>query len=113
MNALYINGDAYELKSPPTLTEEILLPYEEDHPPMCLVQPTYEFTLETKIDPVTLDRLLRDPYRDPDREFTVKYTYKEQARRHKKKRINKKWAKRYGYVVKQIVFENVTFEVEE
>lgn len=26
--------------------------------------------------------------------------YEVQARRHKKKRINKKWAKRYGYVTK-------------
>lgn len=26
--------------------------------------------------------------------------YQVQARRHKKKRINKKWAKRYGYVTK-------------
>jgi len=30
--------------------------------------------------------------------------YQVQKRRHKKKRINKKWAKRYGYVTK---FENV------
>lgn len=26
--------------------------------------------------------------------------YKEQRRKHRKKRINKKWAKRYGYVTK-------------
>lgn len=29
-----------------------------------------------------------------------KCPYKEQIRRHKKKRINKKWAKRYGYRTK-------------
>ena len=32
---------------------------------------------------------------------------KVQARRHKKKRINKKWAKRYGY---KTVFKSVKFE---
>ena len=30
--------------------------------------------------------------------FTAQIPYQVQVRRHKKKRINKKWAKRYGYV---------------
>lgn len=42
--------------------------------------------------------------------FTLEgiYTYSEQIRRHKKRRINKKWAKRYGYrdVIRKICFEN-------
>ena len=34
--------------------------------------------------------------------LTIKYasSYQVQAKRHKKKRINKKWAKRYGYKTK-------------
>ena len=34
--------------------------------------------------------------------FSTEFTepYQEQRRKHKKKRINKKWAKRYGYVTK-------------
>jgi hypothetical protein len=115
MNTLYINGDAYELKVPPTLTEDILLPYEEDYPPMCLVQPTHEFTMEAEIDADVMNRLIYgvDTSQVKDQTaYTVMYSYKEQARRHKKKRINKKWAKRYGYITKQVCLNNVKIEME-
>ena len=38
--------------------------------------------------------------------------YEEQVRKHKKRRINKKWAKRYGYVTKfrKVTIEDVTCE---
>ena len=35
--------------------------------------------------------------------FDLQYTVMVQARRHRKKRINKKWLKRYGYKPKQII----------
>lgn len=35
--------------------------------------------------------------------------YLVQARSHKKKRINKKWAKRYGYITKYKSFNTVVF----
>ena len=35
--------------------------------------------------------------------------YLVQARTHKKKRINKKWAKRYGYITKYKSFNTVVF----
>jgi len=35
--------------------------------------------------------------------FDLQYTAMVQARRHKKKRINKKWLKRYGYKPMQII----------
>ena len=35
--------------------------------------------------------------------FDLQYTTMVQARRHRKKRINKKWLKRYGYKPKQII----------
>lgn len=35
--------------------------------------------------------------------------YLTQVRTHKKKRINKKWAKRYGYVTKYKSFNTVIF----
>jgi hypothetical protein len=35
--------------------------------------------------------------------------YLTQVRTHKKKRINKKWAKRYGYVTKYKSFNTVVF----
>ena len=38
-----------------------------------------------------------------------KNPYLIQARTHKKKRINKKWAKRYGYVTKYKSFNTVIF----
>ena len=34
--------------------------------------------------------------------FDLQYTIMVQARRHRKKRINKKWLKRYGYKQKQM-----------
>ena len=42
-------------------------------------------------------------------------TYQVQRRRHKKKRINKKWAKRYGYVTKFKTYriEEVSIEQNE
>lgn len=44
--------------------------------------------------------------------------YLVQVRTHKKKRINKKWAKRYGYVTKYktfntMVFDNTVFMTEQ
>ena len=41
-----------------------------------------------------------------------KAPYQEQVRKHKKRRINKKWAKRYGYITKfrQVIIEDVTCE---
>ena len=38
-----------------------------------------------------------------------KNPYLIQARTHKKKRINKKWAKRYGYITKYKTFNTVVF----
>lgn len=35
--------------------------------------------------------------------FDIQYTIMVQARRHKKKRINKKWLKRYGYKQQQMI----------
>lgn len=35
--------------------------------------------------------------------------YLVQVRTHKKKRINKKWAKRYGYITKYKLFNTVVF----
>lgn len=56
-----------------------------------------EFEMETTVDTQTLGTIIGEP--TGPRGFTFCYdgTYLEQARRHKKKRINKKWAKRYGY----------------
>lgn len=57
------------------------------------------FTLEPskKFD---IDRLLKifgmDILGKPD-SYTIQYSRIVQARKHKKKRINKKWIKRYGY----------------
>ena len=35
--------------------------------------------------------------------FDIQYTIMVQARKHKKKRINKKWLKRYGYKQQQMI----------
>ncbi len=63
-----------------------------------------ECTLECEIDTPMYNRLIgfdASPFPDATG-FSVVFSspYQAQRRRHKKKRINKKWAKRYGYVTK-------------
>lgn len=41
--------------------------------------------------------------------FELQYSVMVQARRHKKKRINKKWLKRYGYKSQQMVSKGWEF----
>lgn len=63
-----------------------------------------EMSLECEVNPRLFEKLTGvdlSGHRDLTG-FTVECIapYRVQARRHKKKRINKKWAKRYGYVTK-------------
>lgn len=64
------------------------------------------FTLEPSKE-FDIDKLLKifgvDISRKPD-SYTIQYSKNVQVRKHKKKRINKKWIKRYGY--KQIWFNS-------
>lgn len=57
-----------------------------------------EFTMEAEIDGDMLAKLLGFPMA-AGKNFTVEYSEPilVQARRHHKKRIDKKWRKRYGY----------------
>lgn len=57
-----------------------------------------EFTMEAEIDGDALAKLLGFPMA-AGQNFTVEYSEPilVQARRHHKKRIDKKWRKRYGY----------------
>ncbi len=57
-----------------------------------------EFTMEAEIDGDMLAKLLDFPMA-AGKNFTVEYSEPilVQARCHKKKRINKKWRKRYGF----------------
>lgn len=45
--------------------------------------------------------------------LTCKAPYEVQVRRHKKKRINKKWAKRYGYKIKFKSIQIVDVNIEQ
>lgn len=69
-----------------------------------------ECTMEGDIDGPLFQKLTGIPTNLIDN-FTVQFSepYQEQVRRHKKKRINKKWAKRYGYRTKTRIrtIENV------
>lgn len=76
-----------------------------------------EFSTEAKIDAGVLKKLVENDFANgTSAGFTLQYhtSHLEQIRRHKKKRINKKWAKRYGYrEVRDIyVFENAHIENE-
>ena len=60
-----------------------------------------DFELEAEIDGPAFTRLLGVDLSGAQ-SFSAEFSepYQEQRRKHKKKRINKKWAKRYGYVTK-------------
>lgn len=63
-----------------------------------------EFTMEAEIDIPMVHRFsgVFDASMLGGQSFSAEFgePYQEQRRKHKKKRINKKWAKRYGYVTK-------------
>lgn len=65
-------------------------------------------TLETT--PGVFDELTR---RVNPNEFTIKYTKYVQARKHHKKRINKKWLKKYGYIEKTLVIDGLNITHKE
>lgn len=73
---------------------------------LSLTNPTSaEFTMDTEIDIPMFNKLasMFDASKlSGAQSMTVQLTepYQVQRRKHKKKRINKKWAKRYGYVTK-------------
>ena len=91
---------------------------------MSLTKPAYaEFELETEINVPLLHRLagIDTSALENVQSITAEYSepYQEQRRKHKKKRINKKWAKRYGYVtkyrkwrIKEVSLTNNGFEFE-
>lgn len=70
-----------------------------------------EYTFECEVNMPLFSKLTGvDMSHSPDiSSFTLiaQKPYQVQVRRHRKKRINKKWAKRYGYITK---FKNVRLE---
>lgn len=67
---------------------------------------SYEMTLDYNVTDMSLNKLLGfdEPIKKPDA-YDITYTKIVQRRKHKKKRINKKWAKRYGYKPVDVVFK--------
>lgn len=69
-------------------------------------EPSYIMTFNTD-KPIEKEKFYRvlgvDMTKIPDA-YTIQYVKFVQARKHKKKRINKKWLRRYGY--KQVSFES-------
>ena len=77
-----------------------------------LHHPTYELSLNTNelIDTDELMKILGlDLAKQPDA-YDIQYTKIVQVRRHKRKRINKKWIKRYGY--KKILVTGKGFKIK-
>lgn len=60
---------------------------------------TMDFTTDEKVD---INKILGlDVAQMPD-SYDIQYIKIIQTRKHKKKRINKKWLKRYGYKIRRI-----------
>ena len=81
-------------ETPPQYVESLYFPLSAEA----------EFTMDAEINAPLFSKLTSvdlTQLSNPN-SFTVQYSapYQEQIRRHKKKRINKKWAKRYGYRTK-------------
>ena len=69
-----------------------------------------EFSATLETTPGIFDELTKRV--DPN-EFTIKYTKYVQARRHHKRRINKKWLKKYGYKEKIMVIDGLNITHKE
>lgn len=90
----YLDPIHIDESDPPTYIRSIDRPLSADA----------ECTLECEIDAPMYNRMIgfeASPFPDATG-FSLIFSspYQVQRRRHKKKRINKKWAKRYGYVTK-------------
>lgn len=74
--------------------------------------PTYTMTFDLK-EPICREEFYEvlgmDSLKMPDT-YDVKYIQYVQARKHKSKRINKKWLKRYGF--KQIIGESKGWKIK-
>lgn len=97
MNVLLSNGTKpIELKAiPKVISLDEVPPYVTD-----IYQPLFDFAkmeFECRIDGDTLAKLTGANTEGMLFDITYASPRRVQVRRHKKKRINKKWAKRYGY----------------
>lgn len=83
--------------------------YDDQHK-IQTISKSSETTIEFKADtPINLYKLLGvDVTQFPDA-YDIQYLKAIPAKKHKKKRINKKWLKRYGY--KSIVIESKGWEI--
>ena len=74
--------------------------------------PSYTVTFDT-YEPINTEELYKilgvDTSNMPDA-YDIQFTEIVQVRKHKKKRINKKWAKRYGY--KQVVVDSKGWKIK-
>lgn len=59
-----------------------------------------EISFECEVNPQLFEKLVGVDLSQRRDLISLTISYQVQARRHKKKRINKKWAKRYGYKTK-------------
>lgn len=74
--------------------------------------PTYEFTFnaDKPIDTEEFYKILGIDIANMPDAYDVQFIKLVQARKHKKRRINKKWLKRYGY--KQMIVESKGWKVK-
>lgn len=68
---------------------------------------SFSCTIDDAIDDVDIEKLI------PTRYENVYITVAQQIRRHKKKRINKKWLKRYGVTISDILAPDLLWEIKQ
>ena len=105
MNKLYVGNQEFDLSKKFTSLEfSALNPPEYIQNCYIPMSTNAEIEFECEINAPLFRQLTgvdTSPYNDMTSFGVVfKFPYQVQKRRHKKKRINKKWAKRYGYVTK-------------
>lgn len=90
--------DTIEIEPEPLDINDML-----NHPRFCNIEPEYNATF--KIENADLNKKI-DKLLTPDNPaFSFRTNVKEQIRKHHKTRINKKWAKRYGYRQAEYLFD--------
>lgn len=111
---MHFTSDNFDIKLPEIEFEHgEIPPYISDY--YIPVSAEAEFTAECTINVPLFERLAGiDISRGTDMtncSVVFSKPYEVQIRKHKKKRINKKWAKRYGYktIFKKYRLNNVTF----
>lgn len=98
------SGESFGLQELSDVTKEMYTVSPDEIQDLESIYKTHEvanFTCENAM--INVNLLAKLFTQEKSNTFDIQYTIMVQARKHKKKRINKKWLKRYGYKQQQMI----------